>query len=724
MNTPAPPPPSGPRNPALWAGAAIFAAGLLAYHNSLGGPFVFDDVPSIADNPTLRQLWPIWNTLRPPHGQGITVDGRPVLNFSLAVNHAISGTEVWSYHAANLLIHLLAGLTLLGIVRRTLERTRPGLPATAVAFLVALLWTVHPLQTESVTYVVQRAESLMGLFYLLTLYCFIRYAATPFAFAEASADEEAGGGIWAGLSIGCCLLGMGTKEVMVSAPVIVFLYDRTFLAGTFRAAWRMRWRYYLALAACWGPLAALVAAGGGNRSGSSGFGTASWPAYLLTQFPAIARYLRLAFWPQPLVFDYAAFWIAHPVQVLPQALLVLALFAATLWALRRRPVVGFLGAWFFLILAPTSLVPGTTQMIVEHRMYLPLAAVLTLAVCAGATAPRGRRVLFAAAVAAAAFFTAVTVRRNAVYATEVGLWTDTVAHAPGNEGAHNNLGLALRQAGRTTEAIAEFEAALAAKPDYAGAHNNLGIELRQSGRTMEAITQFQAALGAQPVFPEAHNNLGLALHQAGRIADAMAQFREALEAQPDFAEAHNNLGLALGETGQTAEAIAQFQEALRLKPDYAEAHNNFGLALRGRGQGNEAIGQYQEALRLKPDYVEALNNLGLALAEAGRTAEAMVQYQEALRLAPGNATLHFNLGLALAAAGRDSEAIVQYEEALRLRPDYAKARAALLRRRRAGAMRFRCCPNSPGGVLFASFPGQGPDSPYIRPLRAAAQTRR
>jgi hypothetical protein len=154
----------------------IVAAGLWAYHNSFQGPFIFDDVGNILENPTIRHLWPIWETLSPPQRSGIA--GRPVINLSLAVNYACGGTRVGGYHALNLGVHILAGLTLFGIVRRTLLqprlRERFGPPADGLALITAVLWTIHPLQTESVTYIIQRCESIMGLFYLLTLYCFIR----------------------------------------------------------------------------------------------------------------------------------------------------------------------------------------------------------------------------------------------------------------------------------------------------------------------------------------------------------------------------------------------------------------------------------------------------------------------------------------------------------------------------------------------------------------------
>lgn len=225
----------------------LVIAGILAYHNSLFTPFVFDDSVSITLNRTIRHLWPVWEALLPPHRTGLPVEGRPVVNFTLAVNYALGGVTPWGYHALNLAIHILAGLTLFGIARRTLLRPamsgRFGAEATSLALAIALLWTVHPLQTEAVTYVVQRAESLMGLFYLLTMYCFIRGV------------ESRWPGRWYALSVAACLLGMGSREVMVSAPLMVLFYDRTFVAGSFPEAWKRRWWLYRgwpARGSCWG----------------------------------------------------------------------------------------------------------------------------------------------------------------------------------------------------------------------------------------------------------------------------------------------------------------------------------------------------------------------------------------------------------------------------------------------------------------------------------------
>ena len=544
------------------AGGLLVLAGLAVYANSFSGPFVFDDTYSIPLNGTIRQL----ATALAPPGNGTTVSGRPLLNLSFALNYAVSGLNVWSYHALNLLIHLLAGLTLFGIVRRTFalasmgERLRGR--ALFLAFAIALLWLIHPLQTESVTYIVQRSESLMGLFYLLTLYCFIRGAT--------------GGqpGVWIPLSVLACLLGMGTKEVTVSAPVLLLLYDRTFLAGTFRAAWRRRRGWYLGLAATWLPLGWLVV-GAANRGGTAGFGVGvGFWQYAATQFEAVARYLWLALWPHPLIVDYGAQWVTSISDVVPYAIVVAMVVAGTAVALWRRPALGFLGAWFLAILAPTSLVPGIRQTIVEHRMYLALAPV-TVVLVLGLHALLRRRVwpvLLALAVGGGW----LTAQRNRDYRSDLALWRDTVAQHPGNSGPHLSLGDALFERGQPAAALAQFEEALRLSPGDADAYYNAANALVRLGRMDEAIGHYQAALQLRSDYFDAHTNLGEAFMRTDRFPEAVKQYEAAVLLEPELPEAYYNLGNALDRAGRLPAAIRELQRAVRLRPDYSEAHNNLG----------------------------------------------------------------------------------------------------------------------------------------------------
>jgi tetratricopeptide (TPR) repeat protein len=616
------------------AGGALVLATLAAYHNSFSVPFIYDDSAAITDNPTIQNLWPLWSALSPP--PGLTTSGRPIVNLSLAINYAFGGPNVWGYHAFNLAIHILAGLTLFGLVRRTLLRSTSGAAlstadrktsslttgvatsSTILAFTVALIWTLHPLQTAAVTYTVQRAESLMGLFYLLTLYCFIRGVDS-----NSSGIRLRSSGFWFSASFLCCLLGMATKEVMVSAPLIVLLYDRTFVTGSFQEAWQKRRRLYLGLATTWLLLGCLVASTGGNRNGSAGFGGGvSWWVYALTQFPAIAHYLWLSLWPHPLVFDYGRTVVAPGANIIPFALIIAVLVAGMIAGLRRWPAIGFAGLWFFAILAPSSsIVPVATETMAEHRMYLPLAAVAALLVL-GSYALAGRRSL-PVLLAFAIVLGFLTLRRNEDYSSALAIWSDTVAKSPGNARAQNQLGFELLKTGRNSEALQPLEEAVRLEPADAEAHRNLGVVLDKMGRAIEAVGQYKEALRIKPDYADAHNSLGNVLARQGRIPEAIGHYEEALRLNPRNAFTHNNLGLAFARTERMAEAIGQFREAVRIKPDYADAHHNLGNALANLGQVPEAIGQLEEALRFNPHDEPA--SVELAQLRALQSAPAPVQ---------------------------------------------------------------------------------------------------
>lgn len=647
----------------LLAALVLALAALAAYSSSFSGPFVYDDVQSIPENPTLRQLWPPWEALSPPAG-GTTVGGRPVLNVSFALNYAFGGSAVFGYHLGNLLIHVLAGLTLFGLVRRTLLLPRFSAKfasaALPVAWIAALLWTLHPLQTEAVTYMVQRAESLMGLFFLLTLYGFVR-----------GVQSERPAGFYL-LAIVACALGMGTKEVMATAPLLVLLFDRTFVAGSFGAAWRARRNCYLGLAATWILLGWLVINNGGNRGGSIGFGIGvSWWAHTLTQFEAMVRYLWLSLWPHPLAFDYGPTWAKGAGEVILYAAIVLPLVAGTLLELWRNRPLGFLGAWFFVILAPTSLMPGPTQMIVEHRLYLSLAAV-TVLVAAGAYHFGGRRILAALLVAACALGV-LTFRRNQDYRTDLALWQDTVAKRPENPIAHDNLGAALSSRGRKQEAMAEFEVSVRIDPTNPEGNINLGEALSAAGRPQEALEHLLRALPLAFNHPALQLNLGTTLDRLGRTREAVMYYERALRIKPEFAEAHNNLGDVYLRLGQPELARPQIEEALRIKPDYPEAHYNLAFILAAKGQLTEATAEFEIGRRLQPDNALARHSWANALTTAGRRIEAAAEYEAALHMAPNDASIRYDYGNLLASSGDYVGAISRYNEALALRPDYAEA---------------------------------------------------
>jgi protein O-mannosyl-transferase len=509
------------------AEAAIALSAAAVYWNSLAAPLIYDDRVWIAANPPVRRLGSIAAVLWPALP---AVRGRPVLSLSLALNHALGGENPWGYHLANLAIHILAALALFGIVVRTLVLMPERFPAVRdrvlFAFSVALLWAVHPLQTESVTYVSQRSESLMGLFYLLTLYAFIRGAQAP------------GLGAWSLLSVAACALGMATKEVMVTAPLVVLAYDRTFVAGSFRGALRLRRGYYALLASTWLILGLLSA---GLRGRGVGYGLGySWWSYALSECWAVAHYILLSIWPHPLVLDYGTAIVGGPRDALPWLCVLAVLLGMTVVASARRSALGFCGVWFFLILAPaSSVVPVAFQPMAEHRMYLPLAAVI-LAGVAGAWVRLGRRAALLAAAAALALGLGAY-GRNRDYGSETSIWADTVLHRPGNPRARLALGDALSREARHVDAAGQFAEALRLDPGDFEARMDLGLELFKMGRADEALAQYRLIAPPTPDSAQLHCDIAMALERSGRATEAVGEYREALRLDPGLDNARAGL---------------------------------------------------------------------------------------------------------------------------------------------------------------------------------------
>ena len=647
------------------AALALAAAVAAAYLNSLHGAFVWDDVPTIVESTSFERL----STVLDRPAAVNTTSGRPLVSLSLALNYALGGRNPVGYHIFNVLVHMAAALALFGFVRhlallpRWAGRFEPH--ATELALGVAAVWSLHPLQTEAVAYVIQRAESLMGLCYLLTLWLFLR-----------SVDSRREG-LWLTLAVVACALGMAAKEVMVSAPVVVLLFDRTFLAGSFRRALASKRLFYSALFGTWLILLWLVASLGGNRDGSTGgFSShAAWVAYWLTQFPAVATYLKLAFFPSPLIFQYGTSWLPNAAAALPAALVVVPLVGLTVVALFRWPATGFLGFWFFSILAVTSFVPGTVDMIVEHRMYVALAP-LWMLVAAGLYLWRQRLALVVLGAAALAF-AAATVARNRDYRSPLALWTDNVAKRPGNPLSRFNLSAELlRDPRRAAEAQSQLEAALKLQPDLWMVHFNLALMLaQQPGQVDRAIVQFKETIRLAPGNAQAHRDLAVLLYQQGRLAEACSHLQSVVEYDPSNRLAWLSLVQLLEELVRPDDAIASCAALAQAHPDFAAAQAELGVLLAARQRQVEAIPYLEAALRLDPAQWTARFWLGTVLAQRReRLPEAAALLEEASRQRPDSASARFNLGKAYLAFGnRLQDAIAQFAAAAQLDPQLAVA---------------------------------------------------
>ncbi len=669
---------------AVWtvlACAAILTAGIAVWSNSFRGPFIFDDLGAIRDNPTLRHF-PAWENFVPPHPS--PVSRRPVVNLTLAINDAISGLDVRGLHAGNLLIHLLAALALFGIVRRTLLtpplRERFGRAASGLATAVALIWAVHPLLTESVTYLTQRTELLMGLFLLLTLYGAIRGASSGHPWR------------WYAAAIAACALGMGSKEVMAPAPIIVLLYDRCFLSGSFREALRRRLPFYLGLAATWLILGTLLIAYPWGEATGAGFGLVEagpWE-YARTQPGVILHYLRLSFWPSSLCLDYG--WpIARGFrEIVPAAAAVAALLVGVWWSLRRAPALGFLGAWFFLILAPTSsVVPIVTEVAAERRMYLPLAAIVTACVVAAyglgsrlirrAVASPATQKLFGSTAAMAATFSVaavlgwLTFDRNADYRDAISIWQDTVDQQQLNFRAWFNLGCSYADADRFTEAIAQYDRSIELSPAFAIAYNNRAEACVHLGRYTQATADCVKAIELRPAFAAAYVNLGNVLMLTRRRDQAISAYDKAILLMPGLAKAHLNRARALAEANRLDSALPDFDAAIALDPDSAEAYCHRANAYTKLGRCDAAIRDCDRAIEINPGCAEAYNNRATASLVAGRYDEALRDCEKAIALMPDFALAYANRGDIFFAMNRFPDALASYDAFIQRAPGLAVA---------------------------------------------------
>lgn len=584
----------------------LLLLGAFTYHNSLHGPFIFDDVRSIVENSHIRKLWPVQSWISAPVESAVA--GRSMVSLSLALNYAWGGLDVRGYHVLNIALHLANALLLFGIVRRSLESPRLsqsfGSRSYSLAWVAAAIWMVHPLLTESVDYVIQRTELLMAFFFLLTLYAAIRR--------------------WHVAAIVACFLGVASKEVMVVAPMVVITYDWVSETSSFRETLRRRRFLYGGLFASW-LLLSYVVMHGQAQTGPVGFNVGITPwNYLLTQCGVIMRYLQLAVWPSPLVLDYDDWPIAQSlVDAFPGGVILCGILAGTLWALAKRSWLGFVGACFFLILGPTSSVlPIITEIVAERRMYLPLAGLVVLVVLGvdrlltgdwalrlGKSTPMALKVSLAAT--AILFLTAGTLARNEDYRTVIGIWQDAVTKRPSSSRAHVSLGVALATAGRAGEAIVEYRKAIELNPKNEHAHSSLGMALSVKGENAQAMGEFIEAIKIRPNYVHAHFGVANLLSAMGQFPEAISHYEKSIAARPDHVKAHFNLGCVYIRMNNYSKAIAQFRESLRIEPNDSKAHTNLGVSLVHENQFKEACLEFEEALRIDPKAREARVNLEL-----------------------------------------------------------------------------------------------------------------
>lgn len=654
---------------ALVAALVIPLATLLVYSNAFDASFHFDDIHSIVENRALRDLRTMW----PPSGN------RWLGYLSFALNHRLGGRGVLGYHLANLFIHVCNGLLVFWLTAVTLRtpalrdaQTGPLL-RRYLPLAAGLLFAVHPLATQAVTYIVQRFASLATLFYLLGI---VLYAKARLSL-EANRRWTRRAALLYGFSVAAAAAAMETKEISFTLPFAAAGYDLLFFpSGRKRLV-------LLAPLAATGLLVPLGLAHATAQSLADVLGEASHltaetqaiprSVYLLTQSRVVVTYLRLLVLPVGQNFDYdfrLSNSLADPSVLLALAVLLTTAATAVFLLVRARKtnraagaLVFFGIAWIFVTLSVESSVIPISDVIFEHRVYLPSAgAAIALGTALLLAIERLRlRAMAPVQVATALLIAAgplgaATYARNFVWKDELTLWSDVVAKSPEKARPHCSLGVALGRKGRVDDAMREFLETIRIDPGYMEAHLNLGVAYVEKGRIDDAIREYQEAIRLDPGSAEAHHKLGAAYGLSGKVGAAIQEFREAIRIDPWYADAHLDLGAAYGKQGKVDDAIRELREAIRIEPANALAHADLASALVARGLHDEAIRECREALLLDPGSALAHNNLGIAYEWKGNADGAIREYGEAIRLAPGFSEAHRNLGNAYGSKGQIAEA--------------------------------------------------------------------
>ena len=560
------------------AGLTIFLV-FLIYSSNLTGPFVFDDGRNIRDNPAIRLTDLSWHGLKEAATKS-PLPNRPLAYVSFALNFYVNGYRTVGFRLVNILIHILAGVCLYFLLKTTL-----GLPALQPRFgntrwlpyMAVLIWLVHPLHTQSVTYIVQRMNSMAGMFYILSLLCYARSRLTEVPTFK-----------WL-LVVACLMSGilaLAAKETAATLPVFILIYEWFFFQDLSRE-WLKRYLPFIT-----GVLILLIGIAfiylGGHplekvlsRYEMRDFTPAQ---RVLTEFRVVILYLTLLLFPHPkrLNLDYdfpLSNSLVDPITTLLALLAIIGLAAGSLWLAKKERLISFCLLWYCGNLVIESSIIGL-EIVFEHRTYLPSMMLIPVAVILVDRYFKSNILKVAAICSITLVFAAWTYERNAIWRNPVSLWRDVVAKSPQKVRPHNNLGNALKHQGKYEEAIAHFNKALEINPGYAKAHNNLGTVLAAQGKTDEAIKHFGIALYINPGYAAAHSNVGVALAGRDEIEKAIVHFREALRLEPNYAKVHSNLGAALVRQGNLQEALEHFHIALQLKPNDVQTYRNLQICLK------------------------------------------------------------------------------------------------------------------------------------------------
>lgn len=621
----------------LLAAAVLAVLCAICYANSIHAPLVFDDIPNIVNDQAIHiERFTLGNLYTAAVHS--TMPSRPLANISFAINYWLDGLAVTPFHLVNIVIHFFNGclvyLLALFILRRVLAGSaaerKP--PVYSLALFAAALFVVHPIQVQSVTYTVQRMNSMATMFYLLAVLAYIRARLTAaggrrIAFAAATLI------LW--------LLALGCKEIAATLPAALLLIEWYFFQDAKRGFFRehapaLTVLVLLMAVVAWfflgaHPLARIM---GDYQTRDFTLGQR-----LLTESRVLIYYLSLLLLPLPSRLNLLhGFTISHslltPISTLFSILALAGLLVFALLTARRYRLVSFCILWFFLQSLIESSFIGL-ELVFEHRLYLPMVACSITAAyllyCLLASRPR---ILATGAVVLVAALCSGTVVRNEAWASARSLWSDVISKNPASYRAFYNLANDEARRGLEQQAIANYRHSISLRPDFAEAHDNLGIALRRQGDLDQALAQFRRAAQLDPTDYRTHYNMAIAHNAAGDTAQAITEYRAALGQNPDYAQAQYNLGNLFDRTGNKQQAEYYYRAAIRSDPKYALAYNNLGILLAGEGKLKQALVLVKKTVALKPGFAGGYINLGNIYIKMNNLDAACPQYKKALQIKP------------------------------------------------------------------------------------------
>ncbi|MBF0316847.1 MAG: tetratricopeptide repeat protein [Nitrospirae bacterium] len=625
--------------------AIIMVVGLLIYSNTLEVPFIYDDEPNIISNPTIKDLRYFTDSStidasRVDQGIKLFFRTRFIGYLSLAINYRLNGLNVAGYHLFNLLVHIVNTVLLYRFIILTLNTpffsggTHLKTPLSQLCALFgALLFTSHPVQTQAVTYIIQRFASLAATFYLLTVVMYIT--------AMLSNTPRTRYALYA-ISVISSVCAMKTKEIAFTVPVTIAIYEFMFLGGSLKK--RVMYLTPLFMTMLIIPLTLI-----GNNASFSGVEGISgaidiastrdisrWH-YLITQFRVIVMYIRLLFLPinQSLLYDYPVYRTFFNMEILASLLLIVSLMglAIRLYILsgraeqRRYLRLGSFGiTWFFVTLSVESGIIAISDIIYEHRLYLPMVGFCFVFVCVyimvsdrikNSERLKTKWIVTATVILIILSLAAATYNRNGLWHSRISLWSDVVKKYPNNADSQSNAGCAYHEAGFLKEALNHYQAAIRLNPNDAKTHNNIGAVYVATGFLNEALTHYQAAIRLNPNDAKTHNNIGVVYVATGFLNEALTHYQAAIRLDFYDAKIHRNLGELYNRQNKLDEAIAEYQNAIRINPDYVAARNNLGNVYVTLGRNEEAIKEFQAVLRLNPQDTDARRKLDSLIKTTG-----------------------------------------------------------------------------------------------------------